>query len=42
VLFVTAGTSFDLARRGIEDGLLLRKPFDVRALAGLVRALLDG
>lgn len=40
VLFLSAATSLDLAQRGIEDGVLLRKPFDVGALAGLVRALL--
>jgi CheY-like chemotaxis protein len=40
VLFLTAGTSLDLYQRGIDDGVLLRKPFDVQALVGLVRALL--
>jgi DNA-binding response OmpR family regulator len=42
ILFLTAGTSFDLYQRGIEDGVLLRKPFDVRDLVGIVRALLAG
>lgn len=42
VLLLTAGTTLDLAQRGIEDGVLLRKPFDVRELTCLVRALLDG
>ena len=42
ILFLTAGTSYDLCQRGIEDGVLLRKPFDVRELVSLVRALLDG
>lgn len=42
VLFLTAGTTLDLAQRGIEDGVLLRKPFDVRDLMCLVRALLAG
>jgi two-component system OmpR family response regulator len=42
VLFLTAGTSFDLYQRGIADGVLLRKPFDVRDLVGIVRALLAG
>jgi CheY-like chemotaxis protein len=41
VLFLTAGTTLDLVRRGIEDGLFLRKPFDVRELARIVRALLE-
>lgn len=41
VLFLTAGTTLDLVRRGIEDGLFLRKPFDVRELVRIVRALLE-
>ncbi|HEY7781426.1 MAG TPA: response regulator [Ktedonobacterales bacterium] len=40
VLFMTAGTSLDLYQLGIEDGVLLRKPFDVGEMVGLVRALL--
>lgn len=40
VLFLTAGTSFDLHQQGIEDGVLLRKPFDLDALVSLVRALI--
>jgi CheY-like chemotaxis protein len=40
VLFLTAGTSLDLYHRGIDDGVLLRKPFDVQELVSLVRALL--
>jgi len=42
ILFLSAGTSFDLHQLGIEDGVLLRKPFDVRDLVNLVRALLQG
>ena len=42
ILFLTAGTSYDLQQRGIDDGVLLRKPFDIRELPGLVRALIDG
>lgn len=42
ILFLSAGTSYDLHQLGIEDGVLLRKPFDVRELVGLVRALLAG
>lgn len=42
ILFLSAGTTFDLHRLGIEDGVLLRKPFDLRDLVSLVRALLDG
>jgi CheY-like chemotaxis protein len=40
VIFVSAATSLDLYQRGIQDGVLLRKPFDVCDLVGLVRALL--
>jgi CheY-like chemotaxis protein len=40
VLFITAGTSLDLYQRGIDDGVLLRKPFNVQELVGLVRQLL--
>jgi DNA-binding response OmpR family regulator len=40
VLFLTAGTALDLARQGIEDGMLLRKPFHLPDLVALVRALL--
>jgi CheY-like chemotaxis protein len=40
VVFVTAATSLDLYERGIPNGVLLRKPFDVRDLVGVVRALL--
>lgn len=39
ILFLSAGTSLDLYQRGIDDGVLLRKPFDVQDLIGLVRAL---
>jgi DNA-binding response OmpR family regulator len=42
ILFLTAGTPLELQQRGIDDGVLLRKPFDVRELAGLVRALIEG
>jgi CheY-like chemotaxis protein len=42
VLFLSAATSLDLYQRGIEAGVLLRKPFDVRDLVRLVRTLLAG
>jgi DNA-binding response OmpR family regulator len=42
ILFLSAGTSFDLFQLGIEDGVLLRKPFQVPELVSLVRALLRG
>ncbi|MGH2487666.1 MAG: response regulator transcription factor [Ktedonobacterales bacterium] len=41
ILFLTAGASFDLYQRGIEDGVLLRKPFDLETLVSLVRALVE-
>ena len=41
LIFVTAATSHELFRLGVPDGLLLRKPYDPRELAGIVRALLD-
>lgn len=41
VLFLSAGTSLDLYQRGIDDGVLLRKPFDMQDLVRLVHALLD-
>ena len=40
VLFLSAGTALDLHLRGIDDGVLLRKPFAVPTLLTLVRALL--
>ena len=40
VLFLSAATSLDLYQRGIEAGVLLRKPFDVRDLVRLVHTLL--
>ncbi len=40
VLFLSAATSLDLHRQGIDDGVLLRKPYDVQDLVALVRALL--
>jgi CheY-like chemotaxis protein len=42
VLFLSAATSLDLYQRGIEAGVLLRKPFDVRDLVRLVHTLLAG
>lgn len=40
VIFVSAATSLDLYERGIEDGILLRKPFELRDLVRLVRMLM--
>ena len=42
VLFLTADTALDLHGRGIDDGVLLRKPFEIRELVSLVRALIEG
>jgi CheY-like chemotaxis protein len=39
VLFLTAATSLDLYQRGIEAGVVLRKPFEMRDLVSLVRTL---
>lgn len=42
VLFLSACTQPDLWQRGIEDGVLLRKPFDLRELVAMLRMLLQG
>ena len=42
VLFLSAGTPAELWRHGLMDGVLLRKPFDLRYLVDIVRALLQG
>jgi CheY-like chemotaxis protein len=39
VLFLTAATSLDLYQRGVDAGVVLRKPFEMRELVGLVRTL---
>ena len=39
VLFLTAATSLDLYQRGVEAGVVLRKPFEMRELVSLVRTL---
>ncbi len=41
LIFLTSATSYELHRLGAHDGVLLRKPYDPRDLAGIVRALLD-
>jgi CheY-like chemotaxis protein len=41
LIFLTSATSHDLYQHGVREGLLLRKPYDPRDLAGIVRALLD-
>jgi DNA-binding response OmpR family regulator len=39
VLFLTAATSLDLHQRGVDAGVVLRKPFEMRELVALVRTL---
>lgn len=41
VVFLTGSTSLDLSLRGVDGGLLLRKPFDVEEVIALVSALLQ-
>lgn len=41
VVFLTASTSLDLSLRGVDGGVLLRKPFDVEQVITLVSALLQ-
>jgi DNA-binding response OmpR family regulator len=41
VLFLSSGTPAELWRHGITDGVLLRKPFDLRDLVAILRALLQ-
>jgi CheY-like chemotaxis protein len=41
IIFVTAATSYNLHQLGAHEGVLLRKPYDPRDLASIVRALLD-
>lgn len=40
VLFLTAATSLDLYQRGVNAGVVLRKPFAMGELVGLVRTLI--
>lgn len=41
IVFLTASTALDLSVRGVEGGILLRKPFDIEQVISLVTALLD-
>lgn len=41
VVFLTGSTSLDLSLRGVDGGLLLRKPFDIDEVITLVTALLQ-
>lgn len=41
VVFLTASSSLDLSVRGVDGGVLVRKPFDVEQVITLVSALLE-
>jgi DNA-binding response OmpR family regulator len=41
VVFLTAASSLDLSVRGVDGGVLVRKPFDVQQVIALVGALLE-
>ena len=41
VVFLTAASSLDLSVRGVDGGVLVRKPFDVEQVIALVGALLE-
>ncbi|MGH2501899.1 MAG: response regulator transcription factor [Ktedonobacterales bacterium] len=41
VVFLTAASSLDLSLRGVDGGVLVRKPFDVEQVIALVGALLE-
>ncbi len=38
IIFLSGGTSFDLSREGVQEGILLRKPFNIPELLAVVRA----
>jgi len=38
IIFLSGGTAFDLSREGIQEGILLRKPFNIPELVAVVRA----
>jgi DNA-binding response OmpR family regulator len=38
IIFLSGGTTFDLYREGIQEGILLRKPFNISELLAMVRA----
>lgn len=41
IIFLTGSNSLDLSTRGVDGGILLRKPFDVEAVIALVKAILQ-
>jgi len=38
IIFLSGGTAFDLSLEGLQEGILLRKPFNVPELLAVVRA----
>lgn len=40
VIFLSGGTTFDLSLEGIQEGILLRKPFNIPELLAMVQATL--
>lgn len=38
IIFLGGGTAFDLSREGIQEGILLRKPFNISELVAMVQA----
>ncbi len=40
VIFLSGGTTFDLSLAGIQEGILLRKPFNIAELLAMVEATL--
>jgi CheY-like chemotaxis protein len=38
IIFLSGGTAFDLSLEGLQEGILLRKPFNVSELLAVVRA----
>ncbi len=41
IIFLSGATSFDLSLEGIQEGILLRKPFDIPDLVTVVKANLS-
>ena len=41
IVFLTGSNALDLGVRGVEGGILLRKPFDIEQVTSLVSALID-
>jgi len=38
IIFLSGGTAFDLSQEGIQEGILLRKPFNITELVAMVQA----